>query len=315
MILETRHLRLVAAVVEHGTLTKAGRVLHLTQSGLSRQLLDLETRLGLPLFHRLGKRMVPTPAGERLLVAARRALPQLSDVEEELRRLAGGRAAILRVSTECYTCYHWLPGVLQPFARRFPQVDVQIVAEATHHPVPALFDGRIDLAIVSNDDHDDRLAYVPLFSDELVALLRPGHPLGAKPFLTAADFADQHLFVYLLPPGENDVFTKLLSPAGVMPRRVSAVPLTEAILELVKGGAGIAVLARWAVSPHLKTGELKAVGLTRHGLERRLRGGVRRAHPRSRPPRAGGRLLARGAARLRRRGPARGPAPGRGRAG
>src|SRR5438552_14634649 len=97
------------------------------------------------LFHRLGKRMVPTPAGERLLVAARRALPQLSDVEEELRRLAGGRAAILRVSTECYTCYHWLPGVLQPFARRFPQVDVQIVAEANHLPVPALFDGRIAL--------------------------------------------------------------------------------------------------------------------------------------------------------------------------
>src|SRR2546426_12626466 len=152
MILETRHLRLVAAVAEHGTLTRAGRVLHLTQSGLSRQLLDLETRLGLPLFHRLGKRMVPTPAGERLLVAARRALPQLSDVEEELRRLAGGRAAILRVSTECYTCYHWLPGVLQPFARRFPQVDVQIVAEATHHPVPALFDGRIDLAIVSRSE-------------------------------------------------------------------------------------------------------------------------------------------------------------------
>src|SRR2546422_10244646 len=133
--------------------------------------------------------MVPTPGGDGLRVAARRAVPQLSDVEEDLRRLAGGRAALLRVSTECYTCYHWLPGVLQRFARRFPQVDVQIMAEATHHPVPALFDGRIDLAIVSNDDHDDRLAYVPLFSDELVALLRPHHPLSPKPFLTAADFA------------------------------------------------------------------------------------------------------------------------------
>src|SRR5437667_304872 len=251
MILETRHLRLVAAVAEHGTLTKAGRVLHLTQSGVSRQLLDLETSLGLPLFHRLGKRMVPTPAGERLLVAARRTLPQLTDVEEELRR----------------------------FARRFPQVDVHIVAEATHHPVPALLDGRIDLAIVSNDDHDDRLAYVPLFTDELVALLRPDHPLSDKPFLTAADFADQHLFVYLLPPGENDVFTKLLSPAGVTPRRVSGVQLTEAILELVKGGAGIAVLARWAVTPHLKTGELTAVPLTRRGLERRWRAAMLRQSP------------------------------------
>lgn len=279
MILETRHLRLVAAVAEHGTLTRAGRVLNLTQSGLSRQLLDLETRVGLPLFHRLGKRMVPTPAGERLLAAARRALPQLSDVEEELRRLAGGRAAILRVSTECYTCYHWLPGVLPRFTRRFPQVDVQIVAEATHHPVPALLDGRIDLAIVSNDDHDDRLSYIPLFSDELVALLRPDHPLSAKPFLSAADFADQHLFVYLLPPGENDVFTKLLSPAGVMPRRVSAIQLTEGIIELVKGGAGIAVLARWAVAAHVKTGELRAVPLTRGGLERRWRAAMLRQRP------------------------------------
>src|SRR5207245_8974221 len=207
------------------------------------------------------------------------AVPQLRTWEEECGRLAGGRGAILRVSTECYTCYHWLPSVLQRFARHFPQVDVQIVAEATHHPVPALFDGRIDLAIVSNDDHDDRLAYVPLFSDGPVALLSHDHPPSANQFLTGSDFADQHLFVYLLPPGENDVFTKLLSPAGVMPRRVSAVPLTEAILELVKGGAGIAVLARWAVAPHLKTGELKAVGLTRHGLERRWRAAMLRQRP------------------------------------
>src|SRR5207247_11131633 len=143
--------------------------------------------------------------------------------------------------SEFYPCYHWLPAAWMRFARRCPQVDVQIVAEATHHPVPALFDGRIDLAIVSNDDHDDRLAYVPLFSDELVALLRPDHPLSPKPFLTAADFADQHLFVYLLPPEENDVFTKLQSPAGDMPRRVSAVPLADALLELVKCGAAVAV--------------------------------------------------------------------------
>ena len=301
MILETRHLRLVAAVAEHGNLTRAGRVLHLTQSGLSRQLLDLETRLGLPLFHRLGKRMVPTPAGERLLAAARRTLPQLGDVEEELRRLAGGRAAILRVSTECYTCYHWLPRVLARFERRFPGVDVQIVAEVTHHPVPALLDGRIDLAIISNDDHDDRLAYLSLFTDELVAVLPPDHPLAGKPFLTAADFADQHLFVYLLPPAENDIFVKLLEPAGVMPRRVSAIQLTEAILELVKGGAGVAVLARWAVRPHLKAGELRAVPLTRRGLERRWRAAMLRQTPLPLHLREFASLLAAGPSSLARR--------------
>src|SRR5256885_9712815 len=75
MILETSHLRLVAAVAEHGTLTKAGRVLHLTQSGLSRQLLDLETRLGLPLFHRLGQRSGPPPPGRPLVPSPRRPPP------------------------------------------------------------------------------------------------------------------------------------------------------------------------------------------------------------------------------------------------
>src|SRR2546430_16459991 len=110
MILETRHLRLVAAVAEHGTLTKAGRVLHLTQSGLSRQLLDLETRLELPLFHRLGKRMVPTPAGERLLVAARRTLPPLSAVEEGGRGPAPARGGRPRGGTERLTPFFLVPG-------------------------------------------------------------------------------------------------------------------------------------------------------------------------------------------------------------
>src|SRR5438067_11580019 len=118
MILETRHLRLVAAVVEHGTLTKAGRVLHMTQSGLSRQPLDLETRLGLPLFHRLGKRMVPTPAGARLRAAARRALPQLSDVDGEMRRRGRGRSAISWVSAGCYSSCPSLAGALPRLARR-----------------------------------------------------------------------------------------------------------------------------------------------------------------------------------------------------
>src|SRR5256884_9084688 len=120
MILETRHLRLVAAIAEHDTLTRAGRVLHLTQSGLSRQLLDLETSLGLPLFHRLGKRMVPTPAGERLLGAARRTLPQLTDVGEELRRLAGGPAGVPGGGTHRFTGFSRVPGVLERVGPRLP---------------------------------------------------------------------------------------------------------------------------------------------------------------------------------------------------
>ena len=70
MDLEIRHLRLVREVSLAGSLTRAGAVLHLTQSALSHQLRDIESRLDTPLFLRVGKRMILTPAGERLLRSA-----------------------------------------------------------------------------------------------------------------------------------------------------------------------------------------------------------------------------------------------------
>ncbi len=268
MILETRHLRLAAAVAEHGSLTRAGRELHLTQSALSHQLLDLEGRLRVSLFHRMGKRMVPTVAGLRLVDAARQTLPTLLAAEEELRRLASGRDAVLRLSTECYTCYHWLPRVLDRFRDHHPQVEVQIVPEATREPIAALLAGRIDLGIGSSTGRDERLAYHPLFQDELVAVVAPGHRLAARAHLRADDFADEHLIMYAIDESESTLFREVLVPAGVRPARVSSVQLTEAIVELVKAGVGIAVLARWAVAPHVEAGTLRALPLTRRGFRR-----------------------------------------------
>ena len=85
MDLEVRHLQLVAAVAEVGSLTRAGDRLHLTQSALSHQLRDIESRLGAALFLRLGKRLVLTPAGERLLASARDVLERLTQAEHDIR--------------------------------------------------------------------------------------------------------------------------------------------------------------------------------------------------------------------------------------
>ncbi len=268
MILETRHLRLVAAVAEHGSLTRAGRELHLTQSALSHQLLDLEGRLRTPLFHRMGKRMVPTVAGLRLLEAARQTLPALLAAEEDLRRLASGRDSVLRLSTECYTCYHWLPGVLERFRERFPRVEVQVVAEATRQPIPALLEGRIDLGIVHTAERDERLEYLPLFRDELCVVVRPDHWLAGRGFVRAEDFATEHLVMYTLSERDSTLFRDVLVPAGIRPARVTTIQITEGIVELVKAGVGVAVLARWAVAPHLEAGTLRAVPLTRGGYSR-----------------------------------------------
>lgn len=268
MILETRHLQLVLAVAELGTLTRAARHLDLTQSALSHQLLQLEGRLRLPLFHRLGKRMVPTPAGERLLAAARRVIPELLQAEDALRGQAAGRSAVIRLSTECYTCYHWLPPVLAPFRARHPGIDIQIAPDATRNPVAALLDARIDLGIVHSEDPDPRLSYFPLFQDEMVLLTTPGHALARRSHVRPADLATEHLITYDLSPDVSSVVRDFLAQDGVSPARFSGIQLTEAIIEMTKAGVGVTILARWAVQPHLDAGTLAAVRLGRSGLTR-----------------------------------------------
>jgi LysR family transcriptional regulator for metE and metH len=267
MELEVRHLKLIMAVAEEGGVTRAGNRLHLTQSALSHQLKDAEERLGTPLFLRVNKKMVLTPAGERLLDSARRVLPELARVVDDVRRIASERQGVLRISTECYTCYHWLPGLLTVFGEKFPRIEVQIVVEATRRPVTALLEGKLDLAIVMSETRDRRLAFTPLFRDELVVLVKPDHALASRPFVRAEDFAGE---VYLthFPVQESSVFQKVLGPAGVSPRRISQVQLTEAIIEMTKAGLGISVLARWAAAEAIKTGALRALPLTARGFYR-----------------------------------------------
>src|SRR3954471_15535220 len=165
MDLEVRHLRLVAAVADCGSLTRAGDRLHLTQSALSHQLRDIETRLGAALFLRLGKRLVLTPAGERLLASAREVLERLQQTEHDIRQMGRDRAGLLRLTTECYTCYHWLPPLLTRYRRRFPGVEVRIDVDATRPPLEMLLAGRIDVALVSSPVRDRRLVALPVFED------------------------------------------------------------------------------------------------------------------------------------------------------
>jgi LysR family transcriptional regulator, regulator for metE and metH len=265
--LDIRHLKLVVAVTEEKSVTRAGEVLHLTQSALSHQLREIEEKLGTPLFLRMNKKMILTQAGERLLRTARQVLDEMKRAEDHISQMAANRQGTLRISTECYTCYHWLPDVMKEFGRKFPGVEVKIDAEATHRPIQALLQGKLDVAIVSDVRRDKQLLYRSLFEDEFVAVMSTDHPLVERPYLTARDFADQNLILYVNPE-ESTLFEKILRPAGVTPARVSTVPLTEAIIEMVKAGLGVSALARWAIKEQIAAGKIAARPLTRRGLHR-----------------------------------------------
>src|SRR5689334_14501942 len=123
---EMRHLQLIRAIAEAGSLTQAGLALHLTQSALSHQLRDIESRLGVQLFTRAGRRLILTAAGHALLETANDVIAQIERTEDAIRQQAKGEQGLLRITTECYTCYHWLPTVLRHYQRAHPRVEVRI---------------------------------------------------------------------------------------------------------------------------------------------------------------------------------------------
>ncbi len=268
MDLSLRHLKLVQEVAREGTLTGASKRLFLTQSALSHQLADLERQAGTPVFSRVAKRMVLTEAGRRILDAAGRTLHELERLDVDLRGIARGTMGHIRLTTKCNTAYHWLPAVLPQFKRTYPGIEFTIMPGCAHRAMESLIDGDVDIAL-TYEEPDPALVHVdPLFEDEQVLIVAPEHPLAEKKYVNAADFTDLDLLLYTNEPYRNILFTRLLTPAGVTPRRVSEVPITEGIVALVAADVGSAVVTRWSVAPDIRARRVVPLRITELGLRR-----------------------------------------------
>ncbi len=279
MDLEIRHLRLITEISDAGSMTAAAERLHLTQSALSHQLRDIEARLDTPFFVRVGRKMVLTAAGRRVLETARRVIADVERAEEDARRLGGNTDGVIRVCTQCYTGYHWLGPLLTAFQRKHPRVTVHVAADATDRPVDALLAGHIDLAILIDPARDARVRLRPLFVDEMVAIVAKGHPLARRRWVSPAELAAEHLLVYSSVPEESFVFQRVLGPLGLRPAKVSFIMLTEAMIELARAGMGIGILPRWSAQRAIGSGAVVALSITRRGLRRRWAAGTLAAQP------------------------------------
>jgi LysR family transcriptional regulator, regulator for metE and metH len=266
--IDLRHLRLVSELSACGSATLAADRLGITQSAVSHQLRELETRLETPVCVRTGKRLVLTPAGQRLLQAAQAVLSELDVAAEDIARLQNGRRGLLRVCAQCHTGYHWLPPLLSEFRELHPAVDVDVAVQHTEQPVEALLDGALDVALLTDNVTDKRLRLRPLSFDEHAAIVPPDHPWTRKRFITPEQLGSENLLLYSRSPNDSFTVARILRPAGVRPRRVRFIQLTEAILEMVKAGLGVSVLPTWAVRPALTSGAVRAVRITRAGVRR-----------------------------------------------
>jgi LysR family transcriptional regulator for metE and metH len=267
--MEIRHLKLIKAIVEEGSITKAIDKLHLTQSALSHQLKEAEYQLGTRIFLRVNKKLILTPAGEKLYQTANEILEKIRETEKEIKQMIYGESGEIRISTECYSSYHWLPPVLKQFQLIYPNVELKIVMEATHYPLQKLLANVLDIAIVSDLVKDNHIRYSELFQDEMVMVVSESHPWADKKYVVAEDFATEHLLIHSLPLETVSVHQFLLAPANVSPKKITPLPLTEASIEMVKADMGVMSMAKWALQPYLKNNPLKAVKIGKNGLKRK----------------------------------------------
>jgi LysR family transcriptional regulator for metE and metH len=279
--LEIRDLELVLSLAATTTTAGAASVMHITQSAVSRALAQAEDRVGMRLFDRTARGVTPTVAGERLIAGAGLVIAQLRELEQ---RVAAPTIAPTRVRLvcECYTAYRWLPSAMANLRNRLPGLEVELAVEHTQDPVGALVRDEIDIALLTTatlpTQRAARGALVerPLFSDEVIFVVAPSHPLAAAKSISRADLRAYPLITAHTPPAEARWFVTSVFGRQKPKLKFMHLPLTEAIIDAARAGMGIAVLSEWMASGYLGSGDLVVKRLASGALRRPWRIAYRR---------------------------------------
>ncbi|ASU33565.1 LysR family transcriptional regulator [Mucilaginibacter xinganensis] len=254
MNIALHHFRLIDTISKDGTLTKAANTLHLTQSALSHQLKELERELEVEIFNRQGKRLHLSEQGYRFLRSSEKILAEIKSLEEDINNYKNGKTGNLSISMQCYTAYHWLPGIIKYYKKQWPDINIQILSDATRRPLEFLMNGDLDIGIIRTQMVNTRIRYEPIFEDKLTAVLSKDHPLAKKDVIEISDFQDQELILPLYDPSYQDtpVIESLIQSQHVKPKTLHRIHYTDATIEMVNAGLGITVMADWIVQPYLQ---------------------------------------------------------------
>lgn len=275
-MIERIHLRILRQIERDGSLTAAAKSLHLTQSALSHAIRKLEDQAGTAIWRREGRRIRLTPAGDYLLAAAERLLPQLERLDTVLADYAAGQYGTLRIGMECHPCYRWLLKIVAPYLADWPGVDIDVIQAFRFGGMAALFNHDIDILVTPDPLAKRGVIFEPVFDYEQVLVVAAGHRLAGREYVSAEALADEVLLSYPVDPARLDIFTELLAPERIMPRRHKTLESTDIMLQLVAARRGVAALPRWLVDEYRETLAIEPVRLGPAGIAKQIHLGVRR---------------------------------------
>ncbi len=224
--------------VEYGSFTKAGEVLHYSQSGISRMIRDLETEWDLTLLERGRAGVRLTGDGARLMPYAQ----SLCDAGQQLRMqvdaLHGVQTGTIRIGTFSSVATHWLPRTSQAVQQDYPGIDYELLLGDYTEIEAWLRDGRVDCGFLCAPQPEFHT--IPLAVDPFRAILPQNHPLATADTVSL-DALCREPFI-LLERGSNTEIADVLAAAGRTPRVRLTTWDDYAIMAMVESGMGVSML-------------------------------------------------------------------------
>ncbi|MFF8315989.1 LysR family transcriptional regulator [Streptomyces bobili] len=259
--MDTRLLHTFTTLARTGSFTAAAAELHLAQSTVTVHIRTLERELDARLFDRLPTGALLTDTGRRLLERAEDVL----DAVARLRADGAGTGAVggrVVVGTPESLCTTRLPGVVAALRTSHPEVDVQLYAGGTAQCVEGLRSGRLDVALLLEEETDFPDVTSEAVAREPLALVcSPGHPLAARADAPAwAELAAESVFLLEQGCSYSDALERrLLAVPGARPR-LTRFGSVDAARSCVTAGLGVTLLPLTTVREHLGDGRLVRLG-------------------------------------------------------
>lgn len=244
--MDLRHVRTFVTVAETGTVSKAAERLHVAQPALSRQIANLEDELGLKLFDRVGRRLMLTSEGERLLNDCRGLLNYARAVGEQAQVLRRGDVGVLRVSASPHLIEGIFPDFLRHYAARYPNVQVRLVDVAAGGEALAMLErGEIHLVqtiVRAIAPDEQRFASHPLAPMQMLAACHPKLKLGTDGSVEIGRLAPYPLLQATPDFAMRRNFDAACRLAGFTPNNVLESRAPHALLAMAEAGHGVAII-------------------------------------------------------------------------
>ena len=250
-----RQLKVFEAAAADRSFSKAAKVLHLTQPGVSMHIKALEKSIGLALFERLGKKLFVTEAGQELLARAREISRALKDAEDALDGLKGlrrGRINLAVVSTAKY----FVPQLLARFGRDFPELEIRLAVNNRDSVIEQLIANEVDMAIMGRSPQALDTVAEPFAQNPHVIIAAPDHPLSGKRRILEELIAKQTFIVREPGSGTRLAMEKFFAERQLTCKVGMEMASNETIKQAVMAGMGVSFISRHTLELELQTQRL-----------------------------------------------------------